>query len=138
MGYVLRNAYFVGNTPRAISQKAFERFLDPSSNEILRDVTDERVRLAAVVLVSEKRTIVELVKEDYSIVTVDGAGRLDQRAWDQTLHDAVNLLDLPKPGDVVDASSRFAYARHTWKPSSEQRRALFSLWKLPTSWISNP
>lgn len=139
MSYVLRHAYFLGDVPKKLTRKAYDRFFSREHTDALPGVSNEKVRLATFTLISEDRRPVGIRGEYYTLSEVDEAGRLDRAAHEEQSRDVVDLIadaivGRENDGEVIDAKAQFAYSRHKWKPTQAERRALLALWKLPSSW----
>jgi hypothetical protein len=104
----------------------YNRLLRHGSNERLLQYAGKRVRCAVMVVESNGRIPVEIVKSQYSYILFDPNGRLLME-WDEK--EAQLAMDILEPvsadGDkqVVDARHKFArkrYAReYLWQPSPE-------------------
>ena len=111
----------------------FERLLlHKDSSERFPEFAGECVRYAFVTIEVEDRRPVAINRADYSILKLNGKGKLDTAEWTRKLRLVMNMMTLPasktKNTPVIDASEQFAKKRYDhefrWQPSLEIEDAI--------------
>ena len=115
-----------------ISMARFERLFRRDPDDCLLKYASKRVKYAHVVVELENRKPVNVVMIQYSYLSFDSDGRIDQSSMEKEMQLGMQMmapitLDL-KSTNVVDAEHRFARKRfgnrYLWKPSPDVKDAI--------------
>jgi hypothetical protein len=108
----------------------YNRLLQRDPNERLFQYAGKRVRCAIIVVESENRKPIEILKSQFAYMQFDSDGMLEMGGESETrlAMDMVEPLITEKNQQVVDARHKFArkrYAReYRWEPSPEIEAAI--------------
>ena len=133
MGTGIR-VFFVNEdeTLKRIPLTRYERLLGADPEVRFQEYAGKRVRYALATLGFVSRKPVEIVSIQYSILSFDSDGRIDDGELEKEMKLGFKMLQ-PAPADldssnVINAKDRFAMKRYhdqyTWTPSSEVERAV--------------
>jgi hypothetical protein len=102
----------------------FSRMLnDPDGHRLLR-FAGQRMRMAEAIVEFRDRVPREVVRLVYKILTFDGEGRLDRRAFDRQNAAIVDIVvgatfrSTSNNAPVVEAANRFVAQGGRWQPSA--------------------
>ena len=134
MGTVCR-VFFINedDTLRRIPLARYERLLRNDSAESFPEHKDKKVRNALAFVECYNREPYELIAIQYSILSFDAEGRIDERETEKEMKLGAEMI-MPvesEPGapNVVDATGRFAikkyHDRYSWTPTQEIETAIF-------------
>lgn len=112
----------------------YDRLLRRDPEECLPQYAGKRVRYALVAYKVENRKPVEILRIEYSYLSLDSDGRIDAAEQEREMVLAVDLFPpvLPEkePRQVIDAKHRFARkrydAKYRWTPSRELEAAILN------------
>jgi len=133
----LGSRIFIVNDDQSIkklSMARFERLFRRDLDERLSKYAGKRVKYAHVVVELENRKPVNVVMIQYSYLSFDAEGRIDQSSMEKEMQLGMQMmapttLDL-KSTNVVDAEHRFARKRfgnhYLWKPSPDVKDAILN------------
>jgi len=131
----LGSRIFIVNDDQSIeklSMARFERLFRQDPDECLLKYVGKRVKYAHVVVELENRKPVSVVMIQYSYLSFDADGIIDQSSMEKEMHLGMQMmepitLDL-KSTNVVDAEHRFAKKRfsdlYLWQPSPDVKDAI--------------
>jgi len=131
----LGSRIFIVNDDQSIkklSMARFERLFRRDLDERLSKYAGKRVKYAHVVVELENRKPVSVVMIQYSYLSFDADGRIDQSSMEEEMQLGMQMmapitLDL-KSTNVVDAEHRFARKRfgdlYLWQPSPDVKDAI--------------
>ena len=133
MGTGIR-VFFVNEdeTLKRIPLTRYERLLGADPEVRFQEYAGKRVRYALATLEFINRKPVEIVSIQYSILSFDSDGRIDDGELEKEMKLGFKMLQ-PATADldssnVINAKDRFAMKRYhdqyTWTPSSEVERAV--------------
>jgi hypothetical protein len=133
MGTGIR-VFFVNEdeTLKRIHLARYERLLGADPEVRFQEYAGKRVRYALATLGFVSRKPVEIVSIQYSILSFDSDGRIDDGELEKEMKLGFKMLQ-PAPADldssnVINAKNRFAMKRYhdqyTWTPSSDVERAV--------------
>ncbi len=115
-----------------LSMARFERLFRRDMDERLSKYAGKRVKYAHVVVELENRKPVNVVMIQYSYLSFDAEGRIDQSSLEKEMQLGMQMmapitLDV-KSTNVVDAEHRFARKRfgdhYLWKPNPDVKDAI--------------
>ena len=112
---------------RRLPMARYERLFREDLNECLPKYAGKRIKYAHIVVELENRKPVEVMMTQFSYLSFDGDGKIDQASMEKEARLGIEmvapvLLD-SQPENVVDARHRFAKKqfsdRYLWQPSQD-------------------
>ena len=103
----------------------YERLFRQDLNECLPEYAGKRVRYVHVAVELENRTPIKVVMSQFSYLTFDTDGKIDQSSMEKEMRLGIEMVAPvllgSQPENVVDARHRFAKKkfsdRYLWQPS---------------------
>ena len=133
MGTGIR-VFFVNEdeTLKRIHLARYERLLGADPEVCFQEYAGKRVRYALATLEFINRKPVEIVSIQYSILSFDSDGRIDDGELEKEMKLGFKMLQTsaadPDSPNVINAEDRFAmksfHDRYTWKPNSKIEKAI--------------
>ena len=119
-------------TLKRIPLTRYERLLGADPEVHFQEYAGKRVRYALATLEFVSRKPVEIVSIQYSILSFDSDGRIDDGELEKEMKLGFKMLQPATANldssNVINAKNRFAMKRYhdqyTWRPSSEIERAV--------------
>ena len=110
---------------RRLPMARYERLFRHDPNECLPIYAGKRVKYAHVIVELENRKPVEVILSQFSYLTFDNDGKIDQSSMEKEMRLGIEMVAPvllgSQPENVVDARHRFAKKkfsdRYLWQPS---------------------
>lgn len=124
----VRVLIFDNENIRQISYAKYKRLFRGDKNERIPEYADQRIKTAVVYVKTENRNLVDIIKIDYSYITIDKEGKFDQHERQEKMIDAMRMMSIPtideSPSNIIDSSSHFAQKtyrnKHLWSPTDNE------------------
>jgi hypothetical protein len=117
---------------RRLPLRRYEKMLKADLKESLPEYAGKRLRYALVFLELFDRKPAEIIQIQYSYLTFNAEGRIDQSEFEKQARLAMEVIDSSdskqKPGRIIFARHRFAEKRirdlYHWTPNPELEAAI--------------
>lgn len=112
MGIGFRVFIFDNDNIRPISLAKYNRLIQGDKNESIPEYAGQRIRTAVVIVETENRKPINILKVDCEYINVDKDGKFDQDEQQEKKIDALRMMNIPTDDEIlqndIDSSSHFA------------------------------